>query len=284
MSTKKPTILAAFAHPDDEAFATGGTLARYAASGDQVVLVCATRGEAGEISDPTLATQENLGQVREAELRCAAENMGIAELIFLDYRDSGMAGTPENEDPRAFMNARTEEVVQKLVAIIRQVQPQIVTTFEPNGGYGHPDHITIHKHTLAAFHAAANSQCYPELGPPWQAERLFYTAIRRSFFINLRKELEKIGEDLSDFDYFEDEEAGWPDNQVNVTIDVSSTVEAKWDALECHRTQFGPDNLLRKLPEEKAKQLLSYESFSLAWPEPKPGLQLADLFSRLDLE
>ena len=98
---EKPTkrLLAVFAHPDDEAFGTGGTLSRYAAEGTHVVLVCATRGEAGEISDPDLATAETLGQAREEELRCSVEAMGVSELIFLDYRDSGMAGTPENEDP-----------------------------------------------------------------------------------------------------------------------------------------------------------------------------------------
>ena len=284
MNSQKSTILACFAHPDDEAFGTGGTLARYAESGKQVVLVCATRGEAGEISDPALATPENLGQVREEELRCAAENMGIAELIFLDYCDSGMAGTAENDDPDAFVNAPAEEVVRKLVTIIRQVKPQVVTTFEPNGGYGHPDHIAIHQHTVTAFHAAADPQRYPELGPVWQADRLFYTAIPRSFFKEMREELENMGEDTSDFDIFEGDEFGWPDEEVHVTMNVASTVDSKWDALECHRTQFGPGNLFRRLPDDKAKQLMSQEHFALAWPEPEPGLQMIDLFDDLELQ
>ena len=284
MSTTQPTILAAFAHPDDEAFGTGGTLACYAASGTRVVLVCATRGEAGEISDPALATPETLGQVREQELRCAAENMGVAELIFLDYRDSGMAGTPENDDVRAYINAPTEEVVKKLVAIIRRVKPQVVTTFEPNGGYGHPDHIAIHQHTVAAFHAAADPQRYPELGPTWGSDRLFYTAIPRSFFLQMRDELKNMGEDTSDFERFESEGFGWPDDQVHVTMNVISTIGSKWDALECHRTQFGPGNLFRRLPDDKVKQLMSHEHFALAWPEPEPGMQMPDLFSGLDLK
>jgi len=284
MNTLKPTILACFAHPDDEAFGTGGTLACYASEGVKVVLVCATRGEAGEISDPALATPATLGKVREEELRCAAENMGIAELIFLDYRDSGMAGTPENQDPRAFINAPADQVVQKLVAVIRRVKPQVVTTFEPNGGYGHPDHIAIHKHTVAAFHAAADPQRYPELGPTWQADRLFYTAIPRSFFLQMRAELEQMGEDTSDFDRFETEGFGWPDEQVNVTMEVASTVDSKWDALECHRTQFGPGNLFRRLPDDRVKRLMSHEHFALAWPEPEPGMQLPDLFSGLNVD
>jgi LmbE family N-acetylglucosaminyl deacetylase len=274
-------ILTIIAHPDDETFGMGGTLALYARRGVSVHLICATRGEVGEISDPSLATPETLGQVREQELRCAAENMGIAEVIFLDYRDSGMQGTPENDDPRAFVNAPAGEVVPKLVAVIRRVQPQVVTTFEPNGGYGHPDHIAIHKHTMAAFHAAADPGQYPELGPAWQAARLFYTAIPRSFFHKMRDELENLGEDTSDFDWIEDSGEGWPDEQVNVTINVAGTVDAKWEALECHRTQFGPGNLFRRLPDDKARELMSQEYFALAWPEPAAGMRMPELFSGL---
>ena len=274
----KPTLLAIFAHPDDEAFGTGGSLSRYAASGAQVALICATRGEVGEISDPSFATPETLGEVRESELRCAAETMGVHELIFLDYRDSGMVGTPENDDPRAFINAPTAEVVQSLVSAIRRIQPDVVVTFEPNGGYGHPDHIAIHKHTVAAFHAAADP-AYPAPGSPWQAARLFYTAIPRSFFLKIRRQLEAAGEDVAQFASFE--ERGWPDEQVTVTLDVSATVADKWQALNCHRTQFGPKNLFRRLPEPAVKQLMSREHFALAWPESPPGFQMADLFEGL---
>ena len=198
------TLLALFAHPDDEAFGTGGMIARYAAAGVCVTLVCTTRGEVGEIAEGTGATRETLGEVREGELRCAAETMGISELIFLGYRDSGMVDTPENADPRAYINAPAEEVIPRLVGIIRLVQPQVVVTFEPNGGYGHPDHIAIHRHTVAAFHAAADPSRYPDQGPAWQAERLFYTAIPRAFFRRMRDEMAALGMDTSQFDRFEE--------------------------------------------------------------------------------
>jgi N-acetyl-1-D-myo-inositol-2-amino-2-deoxy-alpha-D-glucopyranoside deacetylase len=275
----KPTLLAVFAHPDDEAFGTGGTLARYAADGAHVVLVCATRGEVGEIADESLATPETLGQVRENELRCAAHTLGIAEVVFLGYRDSGMAGAPENGDPRAFVNASAHEVIPKLVRIIRRVQPDVVVTFEPNGGYGHPDHIAVHHHTLAAFHAAADAARYPEQGTAWQVSRLFYTAIPRSFFLDLRDRLDALGEDTSQFERFEEAGAGWPDDQVDVTLDVEDRIEVKWTALNCHRTQFGPDNLFRRLPENMLRRILGREYFALAWPHREPGLQLADLFA-----
>lgn len=276
------SLLAVFAHPDDEAFGAGGTLARYAGEGARVYLVCATRGEAGEISDPSFATPETLGQVREAELRCAADTMGVAELIFLNYCDSGMAGTRENQDPRAYINAPDEEVIYQLVGIIRRLHPQVVVTFEPNGGYGHPDHIAIHKHCVAAFHAAANPDYNPELGPAWQAHRLFYTAIPRSFFVDMRRQMQELALDTSDLGFLDNPELGWPDENVHVTLDVAATVELKWEALHCHRTQFGPGNLFRRLPEGRVKQLMSLEHFALAWPDPEPGLRLSNLFEGLE--
>ncbi|MFQ5342771.1 MAG: PIG-L family deacetylase, partial [Anaerolineae bacterium] len=264
LTTAPRTLLAVFAHPDDEAFGAGGTLAHYAGEGVRVALVCATRGEVGGIADLSLATPETLGEVREAELRCAAQALGISEVIFLGYRDSGMAGTPENEDPRAFVNVAAEEVVAQLVGIIRRLRPQVVVTFEPNGGYGHPDHIAAHHHTVAAFHAAGDPARYPDQGPAlrpgsvqaWQPVRLFYTAIPRSFFLEMRDRLDAMGADTSEFARFEESGAGWPDDQVHVTLDVAGAIEAKWAALQCHRTQFGPDNLFRRLPEDVLKEMM----------------------------
>jgi len=276
------SLLAVFAHPDDEAFGTGGTLAHYAAQGVRVDLVCATRGEAGEIADPALATHETLGAVRESELRCAAGMLGINEVIFLGYRDSGMAGTPENADPRAFVNISAEEVVSRLVGIIRRLRPQVVITFEPEGGYGHPDHKAIHRHTVAAFHAAADASAFPEQGPAWQAARLYYTAIPRSFFRQIRERMEAMGIDTSDFFRPGQPERGWPDEEVHCTVDVSAEVQAKWAALECHRTQFGPGNMFRRLPEVLVKQMLSREHFAQAWPAPPPVTCQGDLFAGLD--
>lgn len=275
------TLLAVFAHPDDEAFGTGGTLAHYAAQGIRVVLVCTTRGEVGEIAAPGLATSETLGQVREDELRCAAQALGVAEVIFLGYRDSGMAGTPDNDDPRAYANASDEEVTARLVGIIRRLRPQVVVTFEPNGGYGHPDHIAAHRHTVAAFHAAADPALYPDQGAVWQAGRLFYTVIPRFFFRQMRDRLTALGVDTSEFAHFEETGAGWPDDQIHVALDVTSTVEVKWAALQCHRTQVSPDNPFRRLPENVVKQSMSREHFALVWPEPEPGLQLPNLFAGL---
>ena len=270
---KKPTLLAIFAHPDDEAFGTGGILAYYASSGYRVALACTTRGEAGEISDPALASPESLGDVREAELRCSAHTMGFDEVFFLDYCDSGMVGTDMNKDQTAYINAPDEEVIRKLVEIVREVQPDVVLTFEPYGMYGHPDHIAIHRHAVAAFHAAADSNQFPGAGPTWQSGRLFYTAVPHSFFEGMAKL-------LNEPDAFKDFK-GLPDDQIQVDMDISQHIQAKWDALLCHATQFGEDNGFRKVPREEAWKLLSHETFALAWPEPKPGDKLRDLFDGL---
>src|SRR5438105_2633154 len=173
------SLLGLFAHPDDEQVLSG-SFAKAAAEGMRTGLVCATRGEAGEIADPSLATKETLGRVREAELRAACAVLGIKYLWFLDYRDSGMMGTPENEDPAAFYRADEREALGKIVKIVREFKPTVMVTFDPKGGYGHPDHLTIHRLATAAFSAAADPQAYPDAGEPWQAARLYYGAFPRS--------------------------------------------------------------------------------------------------------
>lgn len=272
------TLMAVFAHPDDEAFGCGGTLARYAADGVRVILVCATRGEVGEISDPALATPETLGQVREAELRNAAQALGIHSVRFLGYRDSGMAGTADNNNPGALHNAAADEVVRQIVTLMREIQPQVVITFDPEGGYGHPDHIAIHQHTVAAFHAAGDAERYPDTGLPWQPTRLFYSVNPRSMFRTMRDKMAAAGVDTSQFDQFEEQGLGWPDDQIEVELDVSSTVGAKWAAINAHHTQFGPNSPFFQFPEAEVKQLMSREYFALAWPQPQPGAQFTDLF------
>ena len=160
-------ILAAYGHPDDEGQVTG-TLAAFIARGAKVTLVCATRGEVGEISDPALATPDTLGYVRELELRAAMAQIGLSDVRLLPYRDSGMAGTPENDDPRSLHQQPAEAVVAQLVAVIRELRPHAVFTWDPSGGYGHPDHVAVHKHMVAAFDAAGDAAQFPEAGAAWR--------------------------------------------------------------------------------------------------------------------
>ena len=273
-------ILLCLAHPDDEILGPGGTIAQCVQNGAYVALVCATRGEAGEIADPALATPQTLAQVREQELRCAAETLGIQKVTFLGYRDSGMAGTDDNQHPGAFMIADADEVVAQLVAAMRRVRPQVVITFEPFGGYGHPDHIAIHHHTHAAFEKAGDSEYRLDLGRPFQPQRLFYPLVRAAFFHEMKEKMEERDLDTS---FFTDLEAnrkknGWPDDKYNLVVDISTTIDQKMAAFACHRTQFGPDNFFRRLPEAEMKALLQKEYFALAVPQSASGRLLSDLF------
>ncbi len=180
------SVLAAFAHPDDEGFGFGGTLAMLAARGARITLVCATNGDVGEISDPSLATPENLYEVRQEELRQAMNVTGVQDVRFLGYRDSGMEGTPDNNHPRSLYQAPPDEVVAKLVEIIREVQPNVVFTHDPTGGYGHPDHVTVYERTARAFEAAGDGDVLLDHisgnHPAWMPQFLYYVCFPRSSF------------------------------------------------------------------------------------------------------
>lgn len=279
---KRPrTLLGIYAHPDDEIIGPGGTLARYAADGARVGLVIATRGEAGEIQRPGTATLETLTEVREQEMRCSANALGISDLIFLDYRDSGMAGTADNEHPGALINAPEGEVTGKLVAIIRQFQPDVLLTFEPFGGYGHPDHIVINRLTLAALTAAPDARQYPEAGSPWQPSRLFYPLLPDSVILEIKEQVAAAGGNLAGYDELIEGRgaAGVPDYDIHAVLDISDYVKQKWEAWDCHQTQFGPDSRFRRLPDAQMQALLSREYFHLAYPSTPPHAVLQDLFA-----
>ncbi len=278
MSTKR--LLGAFAHPDDEGIVSGALL-QYSTSGVETGLVCATRGEVGEIADPALATPENLGQVREGEMRAAAEVLGVHNLWFLDYRDSGMAGTPENADPRAFAQASAAEVVCKLVKIIREFRPQVIVTFDESGAYGHPDHIAIYRYTTSAFHAAADAVQYPDLGPAHSVSKLYYSSFPRSA-------LRAIGEWMSTQNYegsfsgLDPEKLGMPDEQINVWLNVEPWREQKDRSRSMHRTQLDPNNLMAKIPEEIQRNWRNHECYQLAASRVGPDVPGEnDLFARI---
>ena len=278
MSTKR--LLGIFAHPDDEGTMSGALL-QYSISGVETGLVCATRGEVGEIADPALATPENLGEVREGEMRAAAEVLGVHNLWFLGYRDSGMAGTADNQDPRAFAQASAAEVVGKLVGIIRQFRPQVMVTFDETGAYGHPDHIAIYRHTTSAFYAAADAVQYPELGPAHMVSKLYYGAFPRSF-------IRVIGEWLKSQNYegsfrnLDPEKLGIPDEQISVRLNVERWLETKARSRSMHRTQMDPNNAIARLPQEIQRRWRSYEYYQLAATRVGPDVEGEnDLFARV---
>lgn len=276
------TLLAVYAHPDDEVFGAGGTLARYASQGAKVVLACATRGEVGEISDPSLATPETLGEVRERELWQAGKALGITDIRFLGYRDSGMAGTPENDDPRCYHRADPDTAVGQIVALMREVRPQVVITFEPFGGYGHPDHIAVSKYTTAAFDAAGDAARYPDSGSAWQPRRLFYSLIPNRFFRELRERMEQLGLDTSHIRRPDEIPGRPPDEVITTVVNVADFVAAKWAAANAHRTQFGPNSLFRQVPEPMIQHMIAQEYFIQARPNDGSKPVTGDLFIGLE--
>lgn len=266
------TLLVALAHPDDETFGVGGVMARAVEEGHRVVIVCATRGEAGEIADPSLATPETLGDVREGELRAAARALGVGDVRFLGYRDSGMAGTPENGHPAALVNADPDGVVGKLVRVIRDVRPDVVVTFEPGGIYGHPDHITISERASAAVAAAADPRRWPEAGRPHRTPRLYYVALPRSVLREFRSAAEQAGVQWGLADAMEVENAV-DDADIDAALDVSPWMERKRAAVAAHATQLGT---MDKMPEGFADRMFAREWFVLARGE-RDGELLAGL-------
>jgi LmbE family N-acetylglucosaminyl deacetylase len=266
------TLLVALAHPDDETFGSGGVMARAVDEGHRVVIVCATRGEAGEIADPTLATPATLGAVRERELRDAARALGVSDVRFLGFRDSGMAGTPENAHPDALVNAPADEVVRRLVREIRDARPDVLVTFEPGGIYGHPDHMAISRHATAAADAAADPARWPAAGEPHRVARVYHVAVPRSALVAWRDLAASQGVQWGFGDPALIEKA-FTDEEIDAAVDVSPWLERKKAAVAAHATQLGT---VEKMPEDFREKLYSREWFVLARGE-RDGELLAGL-------
>jgi len=280
------TLLAVHAHPDDECIGTGGVLARYAAEGVHTVLVTCTDGAVGEISDPALATPENLAEVRARELDEAVRILRVRRLVKLGYRDSGMAGTADNANPASFQQADFDQAVERMVRVIRDEQPQVVVTYDERGGYGHPDHIRAHQVAVAAFEAAGDSARFPSAGPAWAPAKLYYSVVPRSALGRFAERLREAGIDVPFRRQAESAEAanedppfGVADERVTTTVDVSAYVGQKRSALEAHRTQMGPDQFFMRLPSEFFTEMFGRETFQrISGPGGTPE---TDLFADL---
>ena len=270
-------VLAVFAHPDDEGFGSGGTLAMLSAKGARITLVCATNGDVGEISDPSLATPDTLAQVRQEELRQAMMITGVDDVRFLNYRDSGMAGTPENEHHNSLHQAPDERVVEQLSAIINEVSPDLMMTHDPSGGYGHPDHKAICRHTTIAWEKSDGNG-----GGVSRQTALYYASFPRSAFRRMWQEMLDLGISPP-FASLDIESLGTPDEEVTTTVDVTACVDTKIASLNCHRTQLDPNGPFAQLPEEKNREYMSVEYFTLVAPSPgaTPGQPPDDILQAL---
>ncbi|HSS34870.1 MAG TPA: PIG-L family deacetylase, partial [Patescibacteria group bacterium] len=274
MSDPRPlTLMSVHAHPDDETIGTGGSMARAVADGHRVILVTCTRGELGEIVVPAMDTPDNhrrLGEIRAGELERAMAHLGVTEWENLGYRDSGMMGTAGNVDPRAFWQADMDEAIGRLVWLIRTYRPDVVTTYNAFGGYGHPDHIRTHLVAVGAYERAGDPTHYPGqiasehggTGPaeaegglaPWAPSKLYEQAMSRTLREAMNAAMADLGkrsfwmppddatpEQIAEFQAFMDKMLV-PDEAITTRVDVGPYVEAKWDAIHEHVTQISDDS------------------------------------------
>lgn len=238
----KKTLLAVLAHPDDESFGLGGTLALYARRGCDTYYICATRGEAGSVDEAHLNGFKDTAELRSAELMRAAQHLGLKGVFFLGYRDSGMPGMEENKHPDAQINHSIDEVAGRVVRYIRDLKPDIVLTFDPIGGYKHPDHIHIHNATVLAFEKAGDASFHPEAGEPFNPRALYFQVFPRWFLKWMTRLMPLIGRDPAkwgkngDINLRELAEVDFP---VHVRLDVRSVEKIKRDAGAEHVSQGG---------------------------------------------
>ena len=236
------TILAVLAHPDDESFGLGGTLALYASKGYDTYYICATRGEVGTVDEEHLKEFKDIAELRTDELTRAAKILGLKGVFFLGYRDSGMTGMDDNKHPDAQINHSIEEVAGHVVKYIRELKPDIVITFDPIGGYKHPDHIHIHKATVLAFERADDPAFHPEMGAPFKPRALYYHVFPRTSLRWMTRLMPLVGKDPrkwgrnGDINLKELAEVDFP---VHVRVDIRSVAEIKAQAGAQHASQGG---------------------------------------------
>ncbi|HEY2916963.1 MAG TPA: PIG-L family deacetylase [Candidatus Limnocylindrales bacterium] len=306
------TLMTTHAHPDDETIGTGGLMAKAVRDGHRVVLVTGTRGEQGEIVVPEMDTPDNhrrLGELRAAELEAAMGELGVTEWENLGYRDSDMMGRVGNLDPRNYWNADLDEATGRLVWLVRRYRPDVMTTYNAYGGYGHPDHIRTHDTAVRAFARAGDPAWYPQQlapehggsGPaeadgglaPWQPKKLYEQAIPASVRNAMRDRLEAVGETSpwsEPKDATPEDLAKWreamakmlvPDELITTWIDVSDVVDRKWAAIRKHVTQMSADNFFLRFGEEGWREFWSKEALILTESSVGPTVPETDVFAGL---
>ncbi|MEV0425956.1 N-acetyl-1-D-myo-inositol-2-amino-2-deoxy-alpha-D-glucopyranoside deacetylase [Micromonospora sp. NPDC050495] len=283
-------LLLVHAHPDDESIGTGSTMAHYAAAGAHVTLVTCTLGEEGEIHVPALAQlaaagADQLGGYRVGELAAACAALGVTDHRFLGgagrYRDSGMMGLATNEHPRAFWQADLDEAAGYLLEVIREVRPQVMITYDPNGFYGHPDHIQAHRVAMRARELADLEGIAPA--------KVYWTAMPRSVLeAGLDAFTESADNPFAGIDSIEELPFGTPDPEIAARIDATERHAAKEAAMRAHATQIPANSWLYSIAGNFGAEFMGVEYFTLAVGERGPGTGPYgwedDLFAGLPLD
>jgi LmbE family N-acetylglucosaminyl deacetylase len=295
------TLMTVHAHPDDETISTGGVMAKAVADGHRVILVTGTRGEQGEIVVKEMDTPLNhrkLGELRAVELEEAMAELGVTEWENLGYRDSDMMGREGNHDPRSFWQADLDEAAGRLTWLVRRYRPDVITTYNSFGGYGHPDHIRTHDVAVRAYARAGEPAWYPEQFVdgvrPWAPAKLYETAIPASVREAMRDAMKKAGkpsfweppedateEQRREFEAFAAKMLV-PDESITTWVDVSGDpIDRKWRAIQRHVTQIAMDSGFMLFGEDGWKEHWSKEAFILRESRVDTKKPESDLFAGL---
>ncbi len=278
-----PTLLALHAHPDDESSKGAATVAHYAAAGVRCVLVTATGGEAGDILNPAMdrdEVRERLAEIRRGELHDAAAIIGFSEVIELGYRDSGMPDTEPNGHPAALTNADHDEVLGRLVELVRRHRPEVVLGYDDHRRYPHPDHLAVHQLGLELFEAAADPDRYREAGPPWAVARLLAPVFTARRILRLHEACVSRGIE-SPFERWLERIEDDDEARELIAVDVSDTLEVGREALRAHRTQVDPDGFWFSIPTSLVAEVYPYEDFEVLRARVPVPSGADDLFAGL---
>ncbi|MET9432531.1 N-acetyl-1-D-myo-inositol-2-amino-2-deoxy-alpha-D-glucopyranoside deacetylase [Streptomyces sp. NPDC006551] len=284
-------LLLVHAHPDDESINNGATMARYAAEGAQVTLVTCTLGEEGEVIPPGLAhlapdREDRLGDHRVGELAVAMKELGVTDHRFLGgpgrFRDSGMMGVEQNRREGAFWNTAVDDAAPYLVEVIRETRPQVLVTYDPDGGYGHPDHIQAHRVAMRAAELAADGAYRPDLGPTHEIAKIYWNRVPRSVaeagFARLRAE----GTDFPGIADITDVPGVVDDALITAEIDGGTVHTArKTAAMRAHVTQIAVDGPFFALSNNLGQPIFTTEYYQLVagTPGAPEGVREDDLFA-----
>jgi LmbE family N-acetylglucosaminyl deacetylase len=261
------TLLLVHAHPDDECIATGGVILRARHDGIRVVLLTATRGEEGDIHNMDAAvTRPRLGEVRTEELRRSCEILGVDRQEFLGYRDSGMAGAPSNDDPRAFHAAPLPQAAELVATFLREERPAVVVTYTADGTYWHPDHVKAHQSTVAALDLLHDEG--------WSPAKFYMHAVPRSAVEAIERRARDAAVELP---IEVGQIVGIPDDEITTDVDVSAFLDQKRAAFHAHLSQYEPDSPFSTIAAQILEATLGTERFILArgaLGEPRPERSL----------
>ncbi|WP_430331474.1 mycothiol conjugate amidase Mca [Rhodococcus sp. ACT016] len=279
-------LMAVHAHPDDESSKGAGTMARYAAEGNEVLVVTLTGGERGDILNPAMdvpGIRDRMPEVRREEMAEAARILGVQQ-TWLGFVDSGLPeGDPKPPLPEGCFALEPLEVpTEALVKVIREFRPHVILTYDENGGYPHPDHIKCHEVSMAAYDAAADPTQFPDAGEPWEVQKVYYThGFIRKRLVQFKEEYERRGEEFPMAEWL----AKWKTEQGDLMARVTTQIQCgdyfpqRDDALRAHATQIDPNGSFFAVPLDIQQKIWPTEEFELAKTRVHTAIPEDDLFA-----